>query len=221
MQRIAEPELMTNDEQARAYAEADFEEPHSTFIHLFQKYFPDKSITGYVLDLGCGPADITRRFAQTFEQCLLDGIDGSERMLNYGKIALEKYGLIDRIRLLQGYLPNVELPLAHYDAIISNSLLHHLADPFVLWNTIKHLAKPTAPIFIMDLMRPESRIQAEIMVKQHAKNEPEILQQDFYYSLLAAYRIDEVEAQLKVAGLQQLKVCEISDRHFIVTGQLS
>jgi ubiquinone/menaquinone biosynthesis C-methylase UbiE len=221
MQRIPEPELMKDDEQARAYALADFEAPHSMFIKLFVEYFPDEKITGHVLDLGCGPADITRRFAQTFVQCCVDGVDGSESMLKYGREALEKYGLTERVRLLQGYLPDAKLPLARYDAVISNSLLHHLAEPSVLWNTLKAVAGPNAPIFIMDLMRPESTTQAQRFVNQYAEGEPEILRQDFYYSLLAAYRVDEVQKQLRKVGLGHFGVHEVSNRHFVVTGRLS
>ncbi|HEX6174620.1 MAG TPA: SAM-dependent methyltransferase, partial [Candidatus Binatia bacterium] len=62
MERIPEPELMDEDEQARAYALADFAEPHNHFVELFRECFPDEAITGHVLDLGCGPADVTLRF---------------------------------------------------------------------------------------------------------------------------------------------------------------
>lgn len=219
MKRIPEPELMVNDEQAWAYAHADFEIPHSLFIQSFQEYFPHQAITGHVLDLGCGDAEISCRFAQTFKQCQIDGIDGSENMLKYGQERIERQGLTGRIRLIQGYLPGAQFPLARYDVMISNSLLHHLAHPHVLWETIKSLAKPSAVVFIMDLMRPESLHQVEIIVKQYAKNEPKILQRDFFNSLCAAYRIDEVEAQLKAAGLNHFKVHEVSDRHFTVRGK--
>ncbi|MCP4716998.1 MAG: class I SAM-dependent methyltransferase, partial [Deltaproteobacteria bacterium] len=69
MQRIAEPELMLDKEQARAYAEADFDEPHSMFIDLFRERFRERECEGYVLDLGCGPGDITFRFARAYPCC--------------------------------------------------------------------------------------------------------------------------------------------------------
>ena len=40
MERIPEPELMEDEAQARAYAEANFAEPHSHFIELLQAVFP-------------------------------------------------------------------------------------------------------------------------------------------------------------------------------------
>ena len=89
----------------------------------------------------------------------------------------------------------------------------------VLWQSVNQFAKPGAAIFVMDLMRPDSREQAEDMRRQYAANEPQILQQDFYNSLLAAYTPEEVRAQLHEAGLEHLKVEEVSDRHLIVSGR--
>ncbi len=220
MRRIPEPELMIDSEQARAYAQADFEEAHTMFIRLFSEHFPQQHLTGPVLDLGCGTADITRRFAQTYLDCQIDGVDGAESMLKYGQMTLEKYGLTDRVHLIRGYLPEADLPLNYYNAVISNSLLHHLANPYVLWNTIKQVARLDSLIFVMDLMRPESLAQAQFIAQRYVDHEPPILQRDFYDSLLAAYRIDEVEAQLQKAGLSNFQINAVSDRHFIVVGQL-
>ena len=49
---------------------------------------------------------------------------------------------------------------------------------------------------------------------------PKVLRTDFYNSLLAAYRLDEVEEQLVKGGLEGLRVEVVSDRHFIAFGRL-
>ena len=219
MQRIPEPELMDDEAQARAYAEADFEEPHSYFIELFQQTFPALGVNGSVLDLGCGPADISLRFVKAYPECVLHGVDGAAAMLTLGEQAVQQAGLKHRIRLLQGYIPGVALPLQQYDVVISNSLLHHLADPMALWQTVQAYAAPTAAVFIMDLMRPESTQQAQALVEEYAAGEPDILQHDFYHSLLAAYTPQEVQHQLEVLGLP-FTVKQVSDRHLIVTGTM-
>jgi hypothetical protein len=72
----------------------------------------------------------------------------------------------------------------------------------------------------MDLMRPPDRKTASAMVSEYAGNEPDILKQDFFHSLLAAYTPGEIEAQLQASGLNQLKVEVVSDRHLLVSGQL-
>ena len=221
MKRIPEPKITFNNKHMWASsAHADFEAPHRLFVQLFQEHFAHQAITGHILDLGCGDAETTCRFAQTFEQCQIDGIDSSEDLSTHGKNNVEKQGLTNRIHLIPASLAEAQLPSTYYDVVISNSFLHHLTNPDVLWETIKTTAKPNALVFIMDLMRPEGLHQVEIIVKQHTRDEPKILQHDFFNSLCAAYRIDEVEAQLKTAGLKHLRIHEVSDCHFIVRGKL-
>ncbi|UCE88888.1 MAG: class I SAM-dependent methyltransferase [Pseudomonadota bacterium] len=218
MERIPEPELMDEDAQARAYAQADFEEPHAQFIAWFRERFAGASVTGAVIDLGCGPADISIRFAQAFPECHVHGVDGAAAMLRYGREAVRAADLAERVRLLEGYLPGAALPQVHYDIIISNSLLHHLADPTVLWREIRARAAPGTLTFIMDLMRPGDQRAAQVLVDTYAEGEPEVLRHDFFNSLLAAYQPEEVEAQLAAAGLGWLEVRVASDRHLVVSG---
>lgn len=219
MDRIPESELMNDAQQARAYAQADFAEPHDRCIALLLDCWPNLSQTGAALDLGCGPGDITLRFARALPHWLVDGLDGSAAMLHYGHMAVQQAGLAERITLQEAYLPQGKAPRDRYDLIFSNSLLHHLSDPMVLWQCIHRWAQPNTAIFIMDLMRPDSPEAAAQLVNHHAVNEPEILRCDFYNSLLAAYRIDEVRGQLQQAQLSNLVVKPVSDRHFIVWGQ--
>lgn len=220
MERIPEPELMTDAEQAAAYAGADFEEPHGHFIRLFKARFPDEVIDGAVLDLGCGPADIAIRFARAYPRCTVHGVDGAAVMLAPGHRRLREEGLQARVQLIHGYLPGAALPLRHYDAVISNSLLHHLHDPAVLWQTLWCHARSGAPLFVMDLCRPADRASAEALVEEYAADEPAILRRDFLHSLLAAYRVEEVAEQLRQEGLATLAAEKISDRHLLVHGRM-
>ncbi|MCD6390034.1 MAG: class I SAM-dependent methyltransferase, partial [Desulfobulbaceae bacterium] len=172
------------------------------------------------LDLGCGPADIPIRFALQYPQCRVCGVDGAEAMLEYGRQSINDRGLGDRITLIEGILPNITLPLDKYDAVLSNSLLHHLNDPQVMWRAIKECGKKNAAVLFMDLFRPTGREEARKIVEKYSANEPAILKEDFYHSLLAAYSLDEVKKQLETAELAHLNIEQTSDRHFIVSGFL-
>lgn len=219
MDRIPEPELMDDNAQARAYAEADFSEPHDHFVALFRETFPGLELAGTVLDLGCGPADVTIRFARAYPRCRIDGVDGAPAMLRFGRDAVRRAGLDGRIRLIEGYLPDAVLPLDAYDAVISNSLLHHLADPRVLWESVKRWGRPGAPVFVMDLRRPDTSGQVERLIRQYAAGEPEVLRRDFENSLRAAYRPEEVREQLRAEDLAGLTIRVVSDRHLVITGR--
>ena len=209
---------MDDAEQALAYARADFAEPHENFVDLIEETFPAHDFNGKVLDLGCGPADITLRFARRFPQAQIDAVDGAEAMLALGRDAVAQSAQADRITLWRKYLPDDAMPRKQYDAIISNSLLHHLRQPLDLWHCIRNHASAGMQVFVMDLMRPHNTDIARQLVAQYAAEEAEILQRDFYHSLLAAYTVEEVQQQLQQAGLSHLQVRCVSDRHLTVSG---
>lgn len=216
MKRIPEPELMSDEEQAVAYANADFEEPHNHFIELLKESVGNVlTESGLAVDLGCGAADISIRFARAFPNYRVEGIDASAAMLAEARKALSGVNLEQRISLNQAYLQESSLAHKDYSIIICNALLHHLHDPSVLWNVIK-TAKNNPPVFIMDLMRPETDEQVYKLVEEYAGNEPLILKKDFRNSLKAAFTLEEVKLQLNEAGLEGFDISVVSDRHFTI-----
>ncbi len=218
MERTPEHEIMDGKDQTLAYAQADFTEPNSLFVRLFKETF-STDFTGVMLDLGCGPADIPILFVEEFPACQVHGVDGAANMLRLGRKNIAGKGLQNRVVLLSGTLPGINLPRALYDAVVSNSLLHHLQDPMILWEAVHTCANKGAPILIMDLMRPEKEEDAFAIVEKYSGDEPEILRKDFYNSLLAAYEVEEVRVQLDKAGLSHLTVEAVSGRHLAVKGR--
>jgi 2-polyprenyl-3-methyl-5-hydroxy-6-metoxy-1,4-benzoquinol methylase len=216
MNRVLEPELMEDEIQVKAYTEADFNSPNSQFIMRLQQFINATQFSGVALDLGCGAGDISCRFARTFPQSKVHAVDGSEAMIQYGRL-LTPDDVNRRVRFILGLLPDVILPQSSYEIIFSNSLLHHLHDPQTLWQVVKKYSKPGTHIVIMDLLRPDSVDAAHAFVDKYAAQEPTILQGDFYNSLLAAFTLPEIRLQLKIAGLD-LQVEQISDRHVFISG---
>lgn len=220
MQRTLEPELMLDLEQAAAYAEADFSESDQRFVERFKELF-GSSMVGEIIDLGCGPGNIALRLAETFSGCTITGVDGAAAMLD---IARERAALVSggtaRIRFIEAALPSPALPAGQANGVVSNSLLHHLHDPSVLWATLTQVAAPGAPVLIADLRRPETPAAAWQIVDTYAPGAPDILREDFYNSLLAAFEVDEVMKQLKAAGLTGLQAHAVGDRHLEVFGRM-
>ncbi|WP_019558926.1 trans-aconitate 2-methyltransferase [Thioalkalivibrio sp. ALE12] len=217
--RQPEPELMLEPAQARAYAEADFAAPHEGFVDAFAEVFPGP-VTGPVLDLGCGPGDVSLRFAARYPDCEVDGLDGAPAMLAAGDALMAGHPAARRVHLAEGCLPAARGPRAPYATIISNSLLHHLHDPAVLWQAIRRDGAPGAAVFVMDLRRPDSTESVQALVAQYAADDPDVLRRDFEHSLHAAFTPEEVRAQLAAAGLDGFTVHVTSDRHMIIFGHL-
>ncbi len=219
MERLLEPEVMDGDEQVRAYAQADFSQENQWFVDQFLEMFPDFR-DGLVLDLGCGPADIPIRLVRACPSLSIIGLDASQPMINLGQAAIDEAKVGDRIRLVCQKFQDLQLP-EPVDAIISNSLVHHLPNPYKFWYALKQLAKPGSPVFVMDVLRPETTEEAQALVDQYAADEPEQLRRDFYNSLRAAFTEDEVAAHLAEMNLSRLFIDVSDDRHWIVSGRVS
>lgn len=218
MDRILEPELMDDPDQALAYAKADFEKENQGFVDLFRAYYPDFS-KGHILDLGCGPADITIRLARALPTCRLMGVDGSASMIQLGEEAVRAAGLTGRIAFQCVRVQNFTSD-EPADAGVSNSLLHHMPNPLQFWYGLKRWVKPGAVILVMDLLRPDTPEAAQAIVNQYAADESPILQRDFYNSLCAAFTEDEVAGQLAELNLTRLLIDVVDDRHWVVGGTI-
>jgi ubiquinone/menaquinone biosynthesis C-methylase UbiE len=218
MERTPEPELMDEQEQAAAYAAADWSESHGKIPGYFRDRFPNFR-RGRVIDLGCGPADISIRFAKSYPDARIVGVDGSETMLTFGRSRVEDLGLSSRITLEKRFLPDATIESGSFDAVICNSLLHHMAEPLTFWRTAARCGKPGAPVLIVDLLRPVSHEAALRLVDEQAADAPTILQRDFIASLHAAYTLDEVREQLQAVGLKKFRVDQVDELHFLAWGE--
>ena len=218
MERVTEPELMVDDDQALAYSEADFAESHQAAVTRFAAAFPAFA-AGRMLDLACGPADITVRFARAYPDVTVVGLEGSAAMLALGVQRVRREGYDTRIAFAHRILPDPDLvALGSFDAVVCTNSLHHFHEPAVLWEAIVGTAKAGACVFVQDLMRPESPAAAQALVDQYAPDEPEVLRRDFYNSLCAAFTPAEIEQQLASAGFDGFAVEPVTDRHLVATG---
>src|SRR5687768_4594830 len=136
MQRTPEPlELMSEAEQAEAYARADFADANLRFCAALEAR-AGEVLSGRMLDLGCGPADIPVQLAQRHATLRIDAVDGSDAMLVWAARAVQQAGVGERVRLVRRVLGRERGAARAYAFVISNSLLHHLFDPAVLWREV-------------------------------------------------------------------------------------
>ncbi len=246
MERICEPELMDEPAQARAYADADFSASDQALVERLLELFSSGPALGpRIVDLGCGPGNITFLLAARFPEAAVLGLDGAAAMLAIAEArrrVLAESAPVDggevpraeRLRFRKALLPlepDQALRLraeaagnrgeaTAFNAVVSNSLLHHLHDPAVLWHTVRQLGGPGAAIYVQDLRRPASLAALEALVASQMATAPEVLRRDYRHSLHAAFTPQEVAAQLEQAGLGGLRVQERGERYLEVWGRL-
>jgi ubiquinone/menaquinone biosynthesis C-methylase UbiE len=220
VERIPEPELMDDDEQAAAYAGADFGEAHAIqareVASLLQSHGLDR---GDILDLACGPGDITCRISELLPQARLTGVDGSAAMLRLARQRAEEGGLSQRVAWVMGMIPGVSLP-QRFDAILCTGSLHHFRDPGDLWRAMIDFGRPCALVYVIDLRRPASMDIIDRMVEERAGGEPEVYREDFRNSLRAAYEPRELVEQTRELAFD-LEIHEHRDLYVRAVGRLA
>jgi ubiquinone/menaquinone biosynthesis C-methylase UbiE len=217
MDRILEPEVMDDEQQAIAYAKADFSPSNQMFVDgLIGAYGSQLRI---VLDIGCGPGDIPIRLARAKSSVYVIAVDASEPMVRLAGDAVERAGLERRVRIIEGRIPGLDVRRGGFDAIVSKDLLHHLPDAMVFWQEVKRVGRAGTAVYVMDLFRPETEQAARAIVESVSADESEILKSDFYNSLRAAFTPDEIRDQLREAGLG-FEVDAVSERHMCIKGLL-
>ncbi len=231
VKRVFEPELMDEPRQVKAYSEADFSSSDENFVTDLGQYLSSihrsSNSIGLIVDLGCGPGNISELLASRWPSAQILGIDGSREMLKVAETRKnEKKSRMD-LKGLNYILSEISLiPFSQEfsgltaDVIVSNSLMHHLHDPKILWKAVKYLSSPGSVVFHRDLRRPLNPDRVSALQRKYFPNAPDILIHDYLASLHAAFTIEEVLIQLRESKLEHLNVVELEDRYLEVVGTL-
>jgi SAM-dependent methyltransferase len=230
--RIVEPELMNGQDQVIAYGQADFSASDQAFIDFISERFP-AGMGNSIVDLGCGPGNISELAVKQWPHASVLGIDGADRMLDHAntrKMHLpDKYskrlyyklfrlGKDNPAAIKSFFWPNSEDQFTSKFGILSNSLLHHLHDPQVLWDLIKAIANIGSPVIINDLLRPDNWDKYDVLMRFASSQIPAELLDDYSASLKAAFSINEVKEQLIKAKLDYMEVEQRSNQYLCVSG---
>ena len=228
MERFPEPELMEATSHAAAYAAADFSSSDASFVNrlasLTREYELSPTPCNLLVDLGCGPGKVTEQLARRWPNWTVLGIDGSTAMLN---LAVERRDSSRDSSLHNLHYCKLDLTKLGNRAsnfyrqagiIVSNSLLHHLHVPSVLWRVVEHLAVPGALTLHRDLRRPSSSEAAVDLVRRYAESASATVRHDYLASLHAAFTTAEVQSQLLHHPLLSVSVVPVADRYLEVSG---
>ena len=118
IERILEKEIMSDKEQAACYAKADFSVSNQFFVDSLIKY---SNLFIYVLDLGCGPADVCIRLAKAKRDIGILAVDASQPMLELAKDAMVNAKIKYKIKFKKEYLSDLKL-IDDYDFLLPLSV---------------------------------------------------------------------------------------------------
>ncbi len=231
MKRTPEPELMEAENQVKAYSQADFSRSDTNFVDKLAEIVSECGLSicdeTLIIDLGCGPGNITEKLSLKWPSARVIGVEGSLHMVKEAQRRKEKLGLrhfVKNLNYLRCQISNLKTQGAIFpnsaDLIVSNSFLHHIHDPTEFWEITKYLGKKDSLVFHRDLRRPKSFDYAISLQNKYQKNAPMVLKKDYLASLKAAFTISEVKEQIKAAQLDKIEVYEFDDRYLEIFGSL-
>jgi ubiquinone/menaquinone biosynthesis C-methylase UbiE len=135
-------------------------------------------------------------------------------MLEVGRDNVRRAGLDDRLRLQLVDAKTIPFPIAHFGAIISNSIIHHIPEPRTVLAEMVRVLAPGGTLFVRDLLRPEDDAAVRRLVETYAGAENAHQQKMFDDSLRAALTLDEIRALVAEVGYEPGTVAQTTDRHW-------
>ncbi len=216
LERVLEPEVMNDLQEAIEYHDMDFNEVNRAFVRDLLAFAAqeDRTLGRDILDLGTGTARIPVELCLQAPSLRVMAADASSEMLELARYHIEINHMLDRIQLHRTDAKKLVFGSSFFDAVISNSLVHHLPQSDAFFAEALRVLRPGGLLFVRDLFRPASQEQVEALVAQHAGNESPRSQQLFRQSLQAALTTEELAKILAALGVDAQCIQMTSDRHW-------
>ena len=210
--RVLEPEVMSGADEAVEYDEMDFSATDQLFAERAAELATAAAAT-WIADLGSGNAKIPLAMRALLPAAAhVCAVEMSTEMLAVAARNRAREGV--KLHLVAADAKHVPFASQSVGMITSNSLIHHIPDPRVVFHEIARIVRPGAPILIRDLVRPESEKALDQLVEAHAAPWSPLQRTLFADSLHAALTLEEVRQMLDQCGLTDVKVAQITDRHW-------
>ena len=223
--RTLEPEATDTIEEARDYDTIDHREVNEKFAADALAALGQASLLGdgrvcHAVDLGTGtaqiPIEIFRQVAvaENGGGLMITGVDLAAEMLVVAKENVAAAGLATKIRLERLDAKTLPYPDDRFQAVLSNSIVHHIPDPAEALAEAVRVTQRGGLLFFRDLLRPADEAELERLVELHTSGSSPTQKQLFRQSLHAALTVDEMRAIVKQLGCNERDVTQTSDRHW-------
>ncbi len=227
--RILEVEAMDSLAEAVDYDAMDHRGVNRQFVDDFLDLLAEPSpaetpappARRQVLDLGTGTAQIPIELCRRGDGFAITAVDMSHAMLQIAQKNVLCAGLTAAINLDQVDAKALPYAAGMFDAVISNSLIHHIPKPLAILREVVRVVRPGGRVFLRDLLRPDDEQTVAHLVETYAADANAHQRQMFADSLHAALTLAEIRELLAEAGLPPRWAVPSSDRHWTAAGRIA
>lgn len=213
--RTLEPEVMDTPDEAADYNSMDHSVVNMQFVTDFLTEVDRSAIPGNRLfDAGTGTALIPIELARRGRPLQIVASDLAGEMLDIARVNVDSAGFANIIQLVQSDCKQLPDADATFDAVMSNSIVHHIPEPKHVLAELWRILKPGGLLFVRDLMRPDNASEVNRLVDRYAGEANAHQRQMFHDSLHAALAVAEVRSLIEPLGIAARSVEATSDRHW-------
>ncbi|MBA4015683.1 MAG: SAM-dependent methyltransferase [Pirellula sp.] len=227
--RVLEPEAMDTIDEAIDYDRIDHREVNRLFAADALTALTSAPLLGagkpcHAIDLGTGTAQIPIELVRqaradgTAQGLVITAVDLAAEMLVVAKRNVAAAAMSDVIRLERLDAKTLPYPDDRFQAVLSNSIVHHIPEPAEALAEAVRVTQPGGLLFFRDLLRPADVAEVERLVTLYTVGSTENQRQLFRQSLHAALTVAEVRAMIAELGFDPAGVRATSDRHWTWQG---
>lgn len=200
---------MDTADEAAAYDAMDHERVNGDFADRLVAL----GARGHMLDIGTGPGHIPLLVADRLADCTIVAVDLSPAMLEIARRRVASSAHHSRIELRLADAKALDMDDGSFDAVFSNTILHHFGDPRPFLREAARVLRPGGALLIRDLYRPDSATALDQLVAAHSAGAGPVGQALLRASLCAAFTPAELRAIADECGLAGAELVLDTDRH--------
>ncbi|NMC21922.1 MAG: class I SAM-dependent methyltransferase [Thermogutta sp.] len=211
LQRILETEAMDSVLEAEEYDAMDDGGVNERFA---EDFIAAGATADWTLDLGTGTALIPLVLCGHLAGVRVVAVDYAGEMLRVARRNILQRGAGDRIVLVHADAKRLPFPDGSFSQVMSNSIVHHLAEPELVFREAWRVLRPGGLVFFRDLFRPPDAATLHDLVERYAGSGTPQQKKMFADSLHASLTVEEVRGIVASCGWNSGRVQATSDRHW-------
>lgn len=205
---------MDTEEDAREYDTMDHAAVNAQFVTDVLASMTGHGEPVHALDLGAGTAQIPIELCRRAPYVRVTAVDASQSMLVLARQNIAAAGLASHVEPVLADAKHLPFQPAAFPVVISNSILHHIAEPQRVITEAVRVVSRGGLLFHRDLCRPATETQLGRIVEAYAGGASPHQWRLFADSLRAALTLDEMREFVAAAGFAASTVSMTSDRHW-------